>query len=365
MKDFTKIVKASNLPSGLVKLAEISEDYAKTCLNETHKLNFGIVKEYDKLEKAVKIQETYYAELERQTGKKIVGESREQLEFLASLDEVQKMSARLLSIIVDSVQPIYINAMGLNMLAEFHYGGYNDTFDYEVTDPSLYKVSKMGDRQKHTKTQRKEKVNKPINTEFYGLTTISTLPEYLLGEAMVADDAIKMALSLNRKIYTLMLNEFVTKANAMTDADLVVAGYTEDTLLEALRLGSAKNGSKMVIVADAIPCKTVLPEVTGLQVMLQDEYNTTLGHMSMFNRYNVLDFDVVEGEDGSALGLPVNRIFGLPMDGSKLIHIAIGASAMRTDEYTDNNDLSAKSTLAKQIGVALATNRKIVRCDLS
>jgi hypothetical protein len=61
----------------------------------------------------------------------------------------------------------------------------------------------------------------------------------------------------------------------------------------------------------------------------------------------------------------VFRIFGLPMDGSKLIHIAIGASAMRTDEYTDNNDLSAKSTLAKQIGVALATNRKIVRCDLS
>ena len=99
--------------------------------------------------------------------------------------------------------------------------------------------------------------------------------------------------------------------------------------------------------------------------MLQDEYNTTLGHMSMFNRYNVLDFDVIEGDDGDAVGLPTDRIFGIPMDGSKLIHIAIGASAMRTDEYADNNDLSAKSTIAKQIGVALATNRKIVRCDLA
>ena len=152
---------------------------------------------------------------------------------------------------------------------------------------------------------------------------------------------------------------------SITDTNLIVAGYTEDGLLEKLRLGSAKNGSKMLLVADAVPAKTLIPDSDKLQILLSDEYNTTLGYMQMWNTYNVMAFGVVEDEDGTALGLPLKKIYGMPVDGTKLIHVAIGASGSNTDDYFDNNNLSSRSTLRRQIGVELATNKKVVRVDLA
>ena len=55
----------------------------------------------------------------------------------------------------------------------------------------------------------------------------------------------------------------------------------------------------------------------------------------------------------------------MPVDGTKLIHVAIGASGSNTDDYFDNDNLSSRSTLRRQIGVELATNKKVVRVDLA
>lgn len=346
------------------KLVDAIKDYAMQELNEKAGTKFSVITEYSKAEKAQKIQEIFLSEVERRSKIKLSDMDMD-VDVYASLDIVQKMAVMLQKIMIDAVQPIFIDATGLAMLSEFHYGGYDDTFSFEVTDPTLFKVSKIGSREKHTNSQRKEKVNKAINTSFYGITTISTLPEYLRGEANVADDALRSAMSINRKIYQLVINKFVTATNAITDTSLIVAGYTEDGLLAKLRLGSAKNGSKMVLVADAVPAKTILPDSDKLQILLSDEYNTTLGYMQMWNTYNVIAFDVVENEDGTALGLPVNKIYGVSPDGTKLIHVAIGASGTNTDDYFDNNNLSARSTLRRQIGVELATNKKVVRVDLA
>ena len=359
---FDHVAKFAKESDAQGKLVEAIKDYAMTELNEKANTKFNVITEYSKAQKAQKIQEIFLSEVEKRSKYKA---SEMDLEVYASLDIVNKMAVMLQKIMIDAVTPIFIDATGLAMLSEFHYGGYNDTFSFEVTDPTLFTVSKIGSREKHTNSQRKEKVNKAINTSFYGITTISTLPEYLTGEANVAEDTLKSAMSINRKIYSLVVKKFISATASITDTDLIVAGYTEDGLLEKLRAGSAKNGSKMLLVADAVPAKVILPDNTQTRVFLQDEYNTTLGYMSIWNTYNVMAFGVVEDEDGTALGLPLKKIYGIPVDGTKLIHVAIGASGSNTDDYFDNDNLSSRSTLRRQIGVELATNKKVVRVDLA
>lgn len=367
MRRFDNVAKFAGVAdSSASKLVTMMEDYARQDINEKMGLKLSTDTKYSKLEKAQKINEVYLAEIERRS-KISVADFEGDAQMYATSDSVIKMQALLNKIMLDTVLPIYINATGLSMLAEFHFGGYGDVFEFEMKDATPYDVSKMGRRQKHTKTQERKKTNKTIATDFYGLTTISTLPQVMLGESMVADDIMLMALSINKKIYTLVVKKFITATAGITDTDLIATGYTENGLLEKLRTGSAKNGSPMVVVGDAVALKTILPASANTQIFLQDEFNTTLGYMSTFNTYKAMAFDVVadDNESNGVLGLPVNKVYGIPVDGSKLIHVAIGATMANADEYLDNNNLASLSTLRKEIGVELATNRKVVRCDFA
>ena len=370
MKQFQNVIKYAESCDNAKKLVEMAEDYAKTRANEMFGKNFATYSTnkdgipMDKDSKAKQLNDIYCEELKRRSKYSVEdfdGDVRAYSEFKA----VAEMSAQINKIIVDAMTPILISASNLDLLAEFHFGGYGDVFEFELSDPLPYSVSKIGARQKHTKTQEKKRQNKTIGTEMYGLTTISTLPQILLGEAMIAEDAYLMALSINKKIYGLVVKKFVDVVNTIADSKFVVTGYNENNFLQKLRTGSAYNGSPMVIVGDAVALKSLLPAESRVEILLQDEFNTTLGYMSKWNTYNVLGIDVVADPDEASgvLGLPVNKLYGIPVDGRKLIQVAIGATMTNTDGAWDNNNLAILSTLRKEIGVELATNKKVVRCD--
>lgn len=370
MKQFQNVIKYAESCDNAKKLVEMAEDYAKTRANEMFGKNFATYSTnkdgipMDKDSKAKQLNDIYCEELKRRSKYSVEdfdGDVRAYSEFKA----VAEMSAQINKIIVDAMTPILISASNLDLLAEFHFGGYGDVFEFELSDPLPYSVSKIGARQKHTKTQEKKRQNKTIGTEMYGLTTISTLPQVLLGEAMIAEDAYLMALSINKKVYGLVVKKFVDVVNTIADSKFVVTGYNENNFLQKLRTGSAYNGSPMVIVGDAVALKSLLPAESRVEILLQDEFNTTLGYMSKWNTYNVLGIDVVADPDEASgvLGLPTNKLYGIPVDGRKLIQVAIGATMTNTDGAWDNNNLAILSTLRKEIGVELATNKKVVRCD--
>lgn len=367
MAKFEYIQKYMESNADAKKLVTCIEDYAKETYNEgAGKAVFSVDSKYSKVEKAKTIQDLYLSEIARRSGKTLASCDGD-VHTYANFDDVAKMGAFVTAILVDTVYPIYLNQSGLARLAEFHTVGYAGVAEFEVKDPAVYKVSKMGRRQKHTKVQEKKKTNKVIGTDLYGLTTAVTLPQIMLGDAMIADEAIKMALSMNHAIYKLVVNKFVDKAEAITDTNFKIDSYTEETFLQLLRRGSAVNGSKMTIVGDAVALKDLLPSTSKLEIMLTDAYNTSIGYMDVWNTYDVMGFDVVADDDasGGILGLPENRIYGLPNDGTKLIHVAIGSTRTNTDEMYANDNLAILSTLAKEIGVELATTRKVVRCNLA
>lgn len=372
MKQFQNVIKYSATCDSAKKLVEMAEDYAKSKSNEMFKTNFATYsvnkdnKPVDLNDKAKQLNEVFCSELARRSKYSLADFDNDVQAYSAST-VVSEMSAQLQKILVDAMTPILISASNLELIAEFHYGGYGDTFEFELNDPLPYNVSKIGARQKHTKTQEKKRQNKTIDTEFYGLTTYATLPQILVGESMVAEDAFLKALSINKKVYTLIVKKFVSACATIADSNFVQSGYTETALLQKLRGASAYNGAPVVIVGDAVALKTLLPSESRVEILLQDEYNTTLGYMSIWNTYKTLGFDVVAdpNEANGVLGLPTNRLYGIPVNGRKLIQVAIGATIANTDDEWDNNNLAILDTLRKEIGVELATNKKVVRCDLS
>lgn len=347
------------------KLVNCMEDYANHYIAERLKMQSAT---YDSkvslLDKAVKLNEIFTSELERRS--KYSLKDFDSVEDYANFPAVAHMASTIQKIMIDTVTPILINATGLNMLAEFHYGGYGDVFQFEDKDNSVYSVSKMGRRQKHTKTQESKKINKTIATDMYGLTVVTNLPKILLGEDMLAEDIMKMNLAMSKKVYTLVIKKFIEATEKITDPVLQVTNYTEKTALKAFKVASAKNGAKVIMVGDAIALKDILPTEARTRILLQDEFNTSLGYMSQWNTYTVTAFDAVsdDAEEDGILGLPEDRVYGIPMNGSKLIHVAIGSTLANTDDEFDNNNLAILSTFRKELGVELATTGKVVKIEL-
>lgn len=363
MKRFDTVVKFATTADSN-KLVSSMEDYARHYMSSKYDvkgLSYETTK-YSLEEKANKINETFKSELAHRS--KYSLEDFSDVQEYASYGAVTQMAARIQKAMLDTVTPIVTDAMGLSTLANIHYGGYGDTFEFELVDNSIYEVSRMGRRQKHTKTQEKKASTKTIATDMYGITTITNLPEILVGDSMIAEDVMLKAISMVAKIYQLVIGEFTTVSEAMTDENLVLENFNETEFLKKLRLASARNGAKMVIVGDAVALKSVLPEEARTRILLGDEYNT-VGYMSVFNGYTVLGFNVVSDGNDGVVGLPTDRVYALPVNGSKLIQVAIGYTASNTDEDYDNNNLAILSTLRKELGVSLATNKKIVKVKLA
>lgn len=363
MKRFDTVVKFATTADSK-KLVSSMEDYARHYMSSKYDvkgLSYETTK-YSLEEKANKINETFKSELSRKS--KYSLEDFSDVQEYASYGAVTQMASRIQRVMLDTVTPIVTDAMGLSTLANIQYGGYNDTFEFELVDNSIYEVSRMGRRQKHTRTQTKKASTKTIATDMYGITTITNLPEILVGDSMIAEDVMLKAISMVAKIYQLVIGEFTTVSEAMTDENLVLENFDETEFLKKLRLASARNGAKMVIVGDAVALKSVLPAEARTRILLGDEYNT-VGYMSVFNGYTVLGFNVVSDGNDGVVGLPTDRIYALPVNGSKLIQVAIGYTSSNTDEDYDNNNLAILSTLRKELGVSLATNKKIVKVKLA
>lgn len=364
MKRFDTVVKFATTADSN-KLVSSMEDYARHYMSSKYDvkgLSYETTK-YSLEEKANKINETFKSELARRS-KYSLEDFNNDIQEYATYGVVAQMAANIQKVMLDTVTPIVTDAMGLSTLSNIQYGGYGDVFEFELVDNSIYEVSRMGRRQKHTRTQTKKASTKTIATDMYGITTITNLPEILVGDSMFAEDVMLKAISMVAKIYQLVIGEFTTVSEAMTDENLVLENFDETEFLKKLRLASARNGAKMVIVGDAVALKSVLPAEARTRILLGDEYNT-VGYMSVFNGYTVLGFNVVSDGNDGVVGLPTNRIYALPVNGSKLIQVAIGYTSTNTDEDYDNNNLAILSTLRKELGVSLATNKKIVKVKLA
>lgn len=358
MKDFTNVVLFSNTSEDAGDLVKAVKEYAKQDINERTKTAYF---EYDKTgTKDVKekvIQDLYFAEIQRRVGfgaEKFDGDIRS----YANSTIVREFAQSLDRILLDAVMPLVYDNSALSLIAEFHMAGYGQSFKFDIEDPTLYSVSKLDRRMKHGMTQRKDKSTVVINTDSYAVSSITNLPEIMLGEVMVARELMRMAMSMQRKIYALTIGKFVEKMEAITAPALTLTNYDEKEVIKRLQTVSVYNNNKGILVGAPDALKVVLPASQNTRILLQDEFNTTLGYMSTFNNYDVLALPPVAADDGAygLTGLPSNRLYIISPTARKLIHVALGATMTNTDGIYENANNSVISTLRQEIGVDIATN---------
>ncbi len=370
MKRFSSVV-AFACNSENEKLVSMAEDVAKHKVNEmTETKKYSVIEmsqsgsPLDLSSKYKQLDEMFVEQIKSRSGIS-VEDTYGDIGAYASTPTVVSMATVTQKVILDSMLPIFINATGLPMLAEMHYVEYGQPLEFTLKDNSLYTVSEMSRRSKHTKRQEKKERKITLTPSMYGLDTFTTLPKVLQGIDSVAEDTALMAMSVAKKIFTLVLKEFKTKTDAFTDATWVLGNYTEATLLSKVKNLDAYNGGKAVIVGDAVALKSILPDHASTRILLSDEFNTTLGYMSTWNGYPVVAFDRVRDDDEATgfLGLDEGKVYAITM-GSKLIQVGIGYTYVVTDDIRANYDLSADNTLAKEIAVQLITRGKVVKCTL-
>ena len=132
MAKFRTVAKFATTENGK-KLINQMEDYARQYASEKFdgvKLSYDTA--YSLNDKAIKINETFASELARRS-KYAMGDF-DSVEDYANFGTVANMAVLIQKVMLDAVTPILINATGLSMLAEFHYGGYGDVFEFEDCD---------------------------------------------------------------------------------------------------------------------------------------------------------------------------------------------------------------------------------------
>ena len=359
MKNFENVILFSKASETASDLIAGMQEYAKQDMNDrTGTSYFAFNNNHTKDEKAKAINDMYFAELKSRVGfgaEKFDGDVR----AYASSSIVREFAQSLDRILIDAIMPLVWDNSALNLIAEFHQAGYGQSFKFDIEDPTLYNVSRVDRRMQHTLTQRKERSTVVINTESYAITTISNLPEILLGDVMVAREMMRMAMSMQKKVYQMTLKKFVDKMELVTTTNLTLANYDEKEVIKRLQRVSAYNNNKAVIVGDPVALKSVLPAAQSTRILLQDEYNTTLGYLSTFNQYDVLALPPVAADDGvyGLTGLPADRLYIISPTARKLLHVAMGNTMTNTDGLYDNANLAVMSTLRKEIGVEVATNQ--------
>lgn len=282
------------------------------------------------------------------------------IEDFADSPTTEHFAQTIVRTMINAIYPVVFDTPFFNLVCQMHFAGYGDTFQVDIQNNKLYNVSRFGRRQKHTMVQDATNGSVTINTQNYGVTTITNLPAILLGDTMVVEDVMRTALSVQAKVYKLALNEFIAQTDAVTIGALTAnAGFDEKTWLKKLKVVKAYSGNTAPIVfGDMIALKTLLPAAQSTRIDLQDPYNTTIGYMDRWNTYGVMGFDAIANDDGDygVVGLPENRLYAIAPSGNKFIHIAIGATMVNSDDNYENMNLSKLTTVRQEMGVKLVTN---------
>lgn len=359
MKDFNNVIAFSKTSTKSKELVEAMQGYARHYMFEeggNEKYKFGLPA--GTLSQKADVVRNLAVDVLQSRAKYSLADAENDVYLFSSHPTVQRFWQSTNDIVLDAVLPLVFDNSALSTIAQFHFAGYGEAFKFDIEDPTLYDVKKLGRHMKHGEAQEKEKSSVSIITEPYGVTVVTNLPDVMLGKVDIAREVMKQAMSIQRKVYQMTVSAFVSAVGAATNP-FKLTNYTELEAIKILQKVSAYNNRKAVLLGDPTALKFILPSNTQTRVLLQDEYNTTLGFMSKFNTYDVLALDpVATGDSAFGLtGLGSDNVYAVSLGSEKLIHVAIGASMSNLDGNYDNSNLSIMNTIRKEIGVGLATNR--------
>lgn len=307
-------------------------------------------------DKETVINKLFAQELAKRTGMEVPTNIDAAKRF-ATNPTVRYFADEIVDYTIDMILPeSLISSIG--MIADIRFGGYLDSFKFDVENNALFSVAKAGRRSRNVPAQVLENTTVTLAPENREVTVKVTLPEILAGRKFIAKYLMKVMRSIESQMLYDCYDSFATNMDALT-APLKIASYTENALISLCETVTAWNqGRKAVILGTPVALKTVLPSATNSRILLQDEY-VTLGHLRTFNNYDVIEMPQVADFNSANYGLKLkdNRIYVVSPASDKIMKIAVGGDTLsHTSGAYDHANLSMFGTVNKAWDVGCITN---------
>ena len=262
-------------------LYEAMKEYSRNFNNE--RKGVKAFADHSKEEMGELINKAFAMEVAKQSGMALPTDmSKDSVRRYSANPMVKYFANQIRDIMIDMILPDVLMTGAVKYFADIKYADLGDTIKFDIKSNSLFTVSKAGWRQRTTNQQKTFRTTVTMEGENHEVTIGATLFEILTGQAFVAEEVMKVGLSIERSMLFDAYDAFTTSANALT-GNLQVANYSEKSLIKLCQTITAYNqGRKAVILGTAVALKSVLPSNNNYRYLLDDEY-VRLGHLQTFN----------------------------------------------------------------------------------
>jgi len=306
------------------------------------------------------INKEFAIELSEQVGytSKKFGETKEAMRRYAGLTQVKEFANSIKDTMIDMILPEVLLSGALPFIAEIKTADLGDSIKFEIDNNQLFTVSKAGYKKRHTNIQKLYKTTETMVGENHEITIGADLFEILTGQANIAKDAMKSALSIEASMLYESYDAFKTAMNALT-GNLVIANYSEPSLIKLCETVTAYNqGRKAVIIGTPVALKSILPANANYRYSLTDDY-VKLGHVRTFNGYDVIPMEQVANylSNDYSLKLDDTKIYVVSPASDKIVKIGVfGGTFTHVDGNYDNANKMVLSTTEKAWNTTVITN---------
>ena len=316
--------------------------------------------EHSKEEMGTLINKAFAMEVAKQSGMALPTDMSDKTEVKRYSENpmVKFFANQIRDVMIDMILPDVLMTGAVRYFADIKYADLGDTIKFDIKSNSLFTVSKAGWRQRTTNLQKTFRTTVTMEGENHEVTVGATLFEILSGQAFVAEEVMKVGLSIERSMLFDAYDAFTASANALT-GNLQVANYSEKSLIKLCQTITAYNqGRKAVILGTPVALKSVLPSNNNYRYLLDDEY-VRLGHLQTFNGFDVIPMEQVADDTKGdySLKLADDKIYVVSPASDKIVKIGVfGGTVSHTDGNYDNANKMIETTVEKAWNVATVTN---------
>ena len=339
-------------------LYDAMKEYSRNFNNE--RKGVKAFAEHSKEEMGTLINKAFAMEVAKQSGMALPTDMSNKTEVKRYSENpmVKFFANQIRDVMIDMILPDVLMTGAVRYFADIKYADLGDTIKFDIKSNSLFTVSKAGWRQRTTNLQKTFRTTVTMEGENHEVTVGATLFEILSGQAFVAEEVMKVGLSIERSMLFDAYDAFTASANALT-GNLQVANYSEKSLIKLCQTITAYNqGRKAVILGTPVALKSVLPSNNNYRYLLDDEY-VRLGHLQTFNGFDVIPMEQVADDTKGdySLKLADDKIYVVSPASDKIVKIGVfGGTVSHTDGNYDNANKMIETTVEKAWNVATVTN---------
>jgi len=251
--------------------------------------------------------------------------------------------------------------------AEVKYGGYGDTFTFDIDNSDLFIISKMSNGKRHAFGQRQYMNQDSLIPVNRAITVEEDYYRILAGKRNLAQYALKVVMAFEEEmsldIYNAINDTYDSLAANFKEASFTQAGFVQ--LGE--RVSAANGGANTVVFGTKTALSYVLPDNDNLKLGLGTEYSK-VGYIRDFMGMDMMPLrQKVEWQSGDYdFRIDNTRMYFISTNVQKLVKVAIEGDMMSFSDVANvNANLTETNTLQKRWAVGLITNAKYGMMDVA